>query len=463
MRTILTAAGIFACILLAGCMQNPAAAASVVSSAPVSAVPMASSAVPAPPVPEDEWVDACFYGSFNGESPPEMKIRPLKLPVGWTDAELLNAILCADRKWEDVCAATLYAGRKKSEDVCAVEQTEKGLVVTMRQPEYVVDDISDCHLYVLDEMAQTLRLHHGPDAQVFFRTEDGGPLTFKLRLMAGLIYEVPVDRPYELCVDWMAQAVAEYPWSAPQYDPADRSWADTVPQAGLAPDDAFGWEIARFLQMVLPQAHWEPETLSFDSPDQAGDAFLKRVGFLLTETLPKFRSDRDADMANPEELRQSVQLWPAFARADFYFVPKHHLEQAVQYVFGDGVTFEHGDFNDKTWIFIAWPGVYNQFAGGRSGGGIYSSVLGYRDLGETVEVEIALTVQGWLGDFLFDTSDGEQITVESEYDTETGKYVYDRERVLELIWTQSPRAAVTLTKKPDGGFWLTGYHYIGYV
>ena len=174
MRTILTAAGIFACILLAGCMQNPAAAAPVVSSAPVSAVspaavvsapaaPMASSAVPAPPVPEDEWVDACFYGSFNGESPPEMEIRPLKLPVGWTDAGLLNAVLRAGRK---------------SEDVCAVEQTEKGLVVTMRQPEHVEYDAS-CYLYLLDEMAQTLRLHHGPDAQVFFRTEDGGPLNCK--------------------------------------------------------------------------------------------------------------------------------------------------------------------------------------------------------------------------------------------------------------------------------------------
>ncbi|WP_278942734.1 hypothetical protein [Anaerotruncus colihominis] len=458
MRTILTAAGIFACILLAGCMQNPAAAASVVSSAPVSAVspaavvsapaaPMASSAVPAPPVPEDEWVDACFYGSFNGESPPEMEIRPLKLPVGWTDAGLLNAVLRAGRK---------------SEDVCAVEQTEKGLVVTMRQPEHVEYDAS-CYLYLLDEMAQTLRLHHGPDAQVFFRTEDGGPLVFKQLWVSDTIYEIPVDQPYELCVDWMAQAVAEYPWSAPQYDPADRSWADTVPQAGLAPDDAFGWEIARFLRMVLPQGYWEPETLSFDSPDQAGDAFLKRVGFRLTERLPK----SDADMVYPEELQQSARLWPTYRMLYYIFVPKHHLGQAVQYVFGDGVTFEHGDFgeNDKTWSFFPWPGVYMPTPAGLGDGylgGIYSSVLGYCDLGETVEVEIAQFMAG-PEDFLFDTSNGEQITVESEYDTETGKYVYDRERVLELIWTQSPRAAVTLTKKPDGGFWLTGYHYIGYV
>ena len=285
---------------------------------------------------------------------------------------------------------------------------------------------------------------------------DGGPLTFPIDSSARKelanapeTWFIPADRPF-------TGSGADCLWRQEQVEPRWR-WTppdDTRLFALLSPlrGDAAAEEINSFIATISANTGGQWQELSdFSSPAQADPAFIRSAAFRSAVDYPVFRWEGAKCYATPEELEY---LYPVYnALGGQYLVPGFYVEHAARQLFGDDLPFEHGNgwFMDR---YSELGACYVAFQGGGGAGGAETLLLEYRYDGDRVTAVVACSF-GWefgSPDLFVHLRDGSI----KYFEVDESFIPLDLAALRSCLVNEAARVQITLTKKPGGGFYLTG-------
>lgn len=188
----------------------------------------------------------------------------------------------------------------------------------------------------------------------------------------------------------------------------------------------------------------------FTSPQYAEPSFVNAVA----AGSVSMRYPDDEAYASLEKLETDA---PYFLCINYGFISEADVEYAARQIFGDTVPINHSagaPDSWREWHYYEAYASYSPFPGGTLPSIPQPLLLEYRDDGDKIVLQIAHEV---LSDVFNPQAhvtlrDGTTKAFEADKDNN----LLNPQGFWDCVVAEAARMELTLTKKPDGGFWFTG-------
>ena len=281
---------------------------------------------------------------------------------------------------------------------------------------------------------------------LFLCREDGSPLTFQWWEHRDIpVWSLPTDIPFTGMRDDFLRRQALVPRRLNAEPASSRLFHSLSPLR----DDAAAQEIDRFLTSSF---HLSGQSFlaypDFSAPAGADPALVLELAMGLA-----VEYDMEACLALPPE--ECNTLFPILGVWNHGCVLEADVDSAARQVFGETVTVAHGNTLTGGWYYHEESAAYTLDKSYTSSH-LYELVpLEYRRAGDTVTVQAAGVYLPLYGGGQAQAYRDGGYPVEFELD-ENGAPL-DAAALRRFLVNEAARMEFTLTKKPDGGFWLTGF------